>query len=128
MGELLVIVSEKNDIVYQRIFNNASDEEYCRLVIIVYGSIDALVEKMSSSTASYFGCLDTYGDAKVSAYVMPSGYKLLFMHSRSDAKQFLDSMHRVFAGVLLRSVRPDEIADDPDLDKNVDELYGSCFV
>ncbi|KAM0672602.1 putative sedlin [Ordospora colligata] len=128
MGELLVIVSEKNDIVYQRMFNKVSDEEYCRFMIIVYGSIDVLMEKMLSSTTNYFASLDTYGDAKVSAYVMPSGYKLLFMHSRSDVKQFLDNAHKVFAGILLKSAHSDVIADNPDLNRSVDELYSSYFV
>ncbi|CAD26225.1 hypothetical protein [Encephalitozoon cuniculi GB-M1] len=127
MGELLVIISEKNDIVYQRMYDKTSDGEYCRLIILIYASIDVLVWKMASVNTSYFDCLESHGDLRISAYIMPSGYKSLFIHSRKNARSFLEGVHRVFATSLISSSLEDEILDDQGLNDGVDEAHKVCL-
>lgn len=127
MGELLVIISEKNDIVYQRMYSRASNEEYCRLIILIYGSIDILTWRMPSISSNYFDCLEKHGEMRISAYIMPSGYKLLFIHTRKNPRPFLEGVHRMFAPVLISSSLSEEILEAPALDSGVDEAYRACF-
>ncbi|KAG5859340.1 sedlin, N-terminal domain-containing protein [Encephalitozoon hellem] len=127
MGELLVIISEKNDIVYQRMYSRASNEEYCRLMILIYGSIDILTWRMASTSSNYFDCLEKHGEMRISAYIMASGYKLLFIHSRKSARSFLEGVHRMFVPVLMSSSLEEEILESKDLDTRVDEAYRACF-
>lgn len=123
MGELLVIVSEKNDIVYQRAFAKESDEEYCRLIILLYGSIDVLTWEMASTNSVYFDCLEAHDGMTISASVMPSGYKSLFAHSRRDTRPFLDRVHRAFAAALVSSPLDGNLIGTHVLDEEVDKAY-----
>lgn len=127
MDELMIIVSEKNDVVYKHIYNRSSDEEYCKLVVLVYGSIDTLLDKMASTNSNYFDRLDTYGDRTVSAYVMPSGYKILFIHHRKSPRSFLNDVHRLFAAVLLARPLDNKIMDDRVLDSEMAAVYSRHF-
>lgn len=127
MGELLVIISEKNDIVYRQMYKKASDEEYCRLIVLIYGSIDILIEKMMSTEANYFDCLDEYGDMKISASVMSSGYKILFIHSRKSAKSFLDDIRCLFATVLVTQPLENKVLDDQVLYNEMEGIYSRHF-
>lgn len=101
MDELLVIISEKNDIVCKQMYSKTSDEEYCRLIVFVYGSIDTLAEKMMSTNANFLDSVDEHGDRRISACIMPSGYKALFAHSRKDVHPFLRDVCSLFATVLM---------------------------
>lgn len=127
MGELLVVVSEENDIVYKQMYKKLNDEEYCRLVILAYGAIDTLIEMLMSTRSNYFDCLDEYGDKRASAYVMPSGYKILFVHNRKNVKAFLNDMHCLFTATLLAQPLEDRILEDQGLDDAANDIYNGYF-
>ncbi|ADM11214.1 ER-Golgi tethering complex TRAPP subunit protein [Encephalitozoon intestinalis ATCC 50506] len=127
MGELLVIISEKNDIVYQRMYGRTSNEEYYRLIILIYGSIDTLGWKTLSTNSNYFDCLERHGNLRISVYMMPSGYKSLFIHSKRNPRPFLERIHCVFAAALISSSLEEGVFKSQSLDDKFDEIHKACF-
>jgi hypothetical protein len=122
MGDLLVIVNEKNDIVYRQAYGGPDENEYFRLIMELYGAVDLLCEEMKRNESDYFECLETSGTKKISAYIMPSGYKMLLAHSRGDARGFFAQAGGLFTKFFVHKYSRG-IIDDPEFEKAMESAY-----
>jgi hypothetical protein len=103
---LLIVINEKDDLVYKHIFSTKTDSKlYMDLLMVSYGSIDTLKIIMKSSSSSYYNCIDTYKNYRISAIVFPSYYRCLYVHRHTkNVKKFMHEVYNLFRNLLIYDI------------------------
>jgi hypothetical protein len=126
MGDLLVIVNEKNDIVYRQAYDVSGENEYFRLIMELYGALDLLCDEMRRNGSDYFECLEMVGNKKISACIVPSGYKMLLVHSKGDVRGFFTAASELFTRLFVHEYS-DGAIDDPEFEREMERAYSAVF-
>lgn len=127
MPELFFIIDEHNDLIFVNSFHKSSGLDYSLTLVKAYASIDILEDEMHTSKRNFYHALEDLGGCIVSAYILPSGYKFLFLNDKRPCLDsfFLD-VHLAFKKYIMNPIRG-ELAKSEKLEREVEEIYARYY-
>lgn len=119
---LLVLVDNKDDLVYKHVFNNTLN--IYDLLVVCYGSIDILNTIIKMNKSNYFECIDTHEDFEVTAYIFNSFYKCFFIHKKlKNVKKFMYEICQIF----IEKIVYEDVWSYEDQINDINDIYRIYF-
>lgn len=119
---LLVLVDNKDDLLYKHIFDDKVN--VLDLLVVCYGSIDILNTLIKTNKTNYFECIDTHKEFEVTAFVFNSFYKCFFVHKKmKNVKNFIFEVSLLFKEKIIY----DDIWNYEDQIDQIDNIFKSFF-
>ncbi|WUR03461.1 trafficking protein particle complex subunit 2 (TRAPPC2) [Vairimorpha necatrix] len=126
--DLVIILNEKDDLVFKKTFPDYEDKmSYMDLIIVSFGSIDILNNMLKTTNSTYFGCFDTYKDYKISALIFPSAYKCIFLHKQTrNVKKFLYDVYYLIKHMIIYEI-VDYDKEIEGINQNMINIYSKYY-
>lgn len=99
--DLLLITNLKNELIYQYCAADKEDKK-TQLLLLAYASLDIFKEVRAEQTQYFYYSIDKFMYHNVSLLLMPSGYKIVFVHEWKDRDWvfgLLKTIHSIFLKV-----------------------------
>lgn len=101
MQDLLTITNLQNEIVYKHC-TAEKEETKAQLLLLAYASLDIFKEIRQEQAQYFYYSIDKFMNHNVSVLLLPSGYKIMFVHEWNDRSwvfTFLKNVHSEFLKV-----------------------------
>jgi hypothetical protein len=126
--DLLIIVNEDSDIVFNQTFNQTNELDRCKLILLAYGSIDVIDDLVKRTRDNYFDCIDSYIKHDISVLIFPCFYKAIFVHSKKkNIRKFLFEVHQIFKTKVFNKLIPDKEIEGELINEKIELVYNELF-